>query len=94
MYQDILAYYRLANDQAKYGDFAKIINKPTRYLKQSNFLKVDGLDIKKILKIVDEKVDERWKRMQARDSLRMLVSEIKALRELPPKKFFYLIFFC
>lgn len=88
MYQDILAYYRLANDQAKYGDFAKIINKPTRYLKQSNFLKVDGLDIKAILKIVDEKVDERWKRMQARDSLRMLVSDIKALSELPPKKFF------
>lgn len=89
IYQDILAYYRLANNCGKYGDFSKIVNKPTRYLKQAAFLNIDSLNDRPIMKVIDDyDFDANWKRKNARESLLDLIQSIKLLKDATPKSFF------
>lgn len=57
-FQDILAYWRIANGEEKVGDVERIINKPNRGAKQSKFL---SLSYKKLMEVdLDENEDRAF----------------------------------
>lgn len=88
LFYDLQTYYALSSGNGQFGDFAKIVNKPTRYIKQKDFAKIKGLDETAIMKIIDS-YPEGWQRSQMRRSVRELISDLHDLgTKDKPKQFF------
>ena len=88
IFYDILTYYKLAHGDGQYGDFAKVINKPSRYLVQKEFMKIKGLDRQAVMKVIDKHPDD-WKRSRQRASVSLLISNIQKLEsKTNPKDYF------
>lgn len=82
IFQDIMAYYRLANDSYKKGDLQRILNRPSRYLKADHFsccapTKEEMLKICKDNSCSSNNIQ----------SVLELLEDLKSLKGLSPKDF-------
>lgn len=90
IYQDILSFWRLANNKALPYDFQKVINKPNKFFKRQDFSHIKGVvgvNRTEIFKVIDN-IEEDWKRRQNREKMRDFLNNLLYMQNKVPKDFF------
>lgn len=84
IFEDIMAYYRLANGKELKGDLQRIINRPNRFLKSEMFKDIP-FDLNKMLSKI--KYLPNRTAIKATSNIYRLHSDITSLKGLSPEKF-------
>lgn len=83
IFGDIMAYYRLANDQEQKGDLCRVINRPSRFLKTKDFEKCK-FDIKDMFSCCDKAKNPTL----AKSHISEMYHDIKRMKGTDTKTFF------
>lgn len=90
IYQDILSFWRLANNKALPYDFQKIMNKPNRFFKKQDFAHIKGIvgiNRTEIFKVIDN-IASDWQRRAAREKMKELLNNLMYMQNQTPDIFF------
>lgn len=84
IYEDIMSYYRLSQNQQKIGDIQKILNHPSRYLK-SEYFKNCNFNMQELLTAAGKATPNSDK---AKDAIIEMMYDIKQLHKITKPKDF------
>lgn len=91
IFKDILAYYRLANDQGSKADLKRILNHPNRYF-YSNFKNVEPTFDSMYNAATFQKGKKRWQIEKAQDQVVVFFNHLKRLKGQKPHDFLKILY--
>lgn len=90
IWEDIMAYYRLSRKCGSRKDFARILDRPNRYLSRI-YKNASGSDKQSLLKEI-AKISQSWQREKAQESVNRLFSDLDILETKEPSGFLMYLF--
>ena len=91
IFQDLMAYYRLAEGIGNGHDLIQVINKPNRFIPVQKLYKAVPEE-KTIARLVYNSVEEPWKRNKAVDEVHDFFQNLRLLQKNTPSDFVQLVY--
>lgn len=90
IFNDLMAYYRLAEHTGNGHDLVQVINKPNRFIPLKNLYKVEP-DENEVARIVYKNIWEPWKRNRAIEEVHDFFQNLRLLKKNNPVDFIRMV---
>lgn len=90
IFNDLMAYYRLAEHTGNGRDLVQVINKPNRFIPLKNLYKVEP-DENEVARIVYKNIWEPWKRNRAIEEVHDFFQNLRLLKKNNPVDFIRMV---
>lgn len=86
IFRDLITYWRLSQGSHEKRDLSRILNHPSRYLK-NDFFKNCDFSMKEMQKVISNNIPSGFKRTKALENINSLFHDVSALRDKSPVDF-------